>query len=549
MRRPRPSILGFVFGAALIWALFAPVIEIADRHLLIDWRPPLALLALLALLGLARLAGRALWPSVRWLIAALLLLLSVLQFADAAVEHFLDRPLDVYFDWQHVPSLLGLYLDSAGLWRGGVTIAAAIAGLGLVVVLLARAIAAIETAMKAIALPAMVAAIFAMALALTVPGLGMRLVNIAVAGASWRQVDSAWHDFAALHGIDKSYAAALAAPQPPVTPLPGLKGKDVYLVFVESFGTVVLDEPSYRATIEPALQNFSSVVAQAGYQLLSSRLVSPTFGGGSWLAHGTLASGVKLDALLHELVVNGDRKGLPRYLAAAGYRTVEIMPGIKRAYPEGAFWGFDGRYYAAQLGYTGPEFGWFEIPDQYTLAQFTARELTPGHAPLFAQIVLVSSHVPFAPVPPYLDDWSDAGTFTTVPMANWLRIYAPPEWNDLDRSYLDSIAYDLKTLGTWLARLDNNALVIMLGDHQPPDLTRGNKKDWTVPIYVLARDPDLVRPFANLGYGAGAAPPPQVNPEGMEKFLAEFLTGFGPSVATTASAPPQSPDAPALFQR
>ena len=62
----------------------------------------------------------------------------------------------------------------------------------------------------------------------------------------------------------------------------------------------------------------------------------------------------------------------------------------------------------------GPRFGWFDIPDQYTLRRFAAHELTPGHAPLFAQIVLVSSHTPFAPVPPYLADWSDAGAYKTV---------------------------------------------------------------------------------------------------------------------------------------
>jgi hypothetical protein len=311
---------------------------------------------------------------------------------------------------------------------------------------------------------------------------------------------------------------------------------------------VALDEPAYRAVLDPALGNFAATVQQAGYHLVSSRLVSPTYGGGSWLAHGTLASGLKLDPLLNELVLNGDRKGLPRYMAAAGYHTVELMPGIKKPYPEGAFWGFDAHYYAAELGYTGPQFGWFGIPDQFTLAQFSTRELTPGHGPLFAQIVLVSSHTPFAPVPPYLTDWRDAGTFATVPQTDWARIYAPPDWNNLDRPYLDSIAYDLQSLSAWLAQLDGSPLVIILGDHQPPELTTGTDHPWTVPIYLLARDPDLVQPFAALGYGTGAAPPPQTQPEGMETFLDAFLTAYGARAAAPESALPQSPVARAESQ-
>ena len=94
---------------------------------------------------------------------------------------------------------------------------------------------------------------------------------------------------------------------------------------------------------------------------------------------------------------------LPGYFKDAGWRAIEIMPGIKAPDPEARAWGFDRDVYAAELGYHGPSFGWFAIPDQFTLERTAEiREALGSETPVFTQIVLVSSHIPFSPVPPYL---------------------------------------------------------------------------------------------------------------------------------------------------
>ena len=540
--RSRAGLLGFFLGLALIWALFLPVYS--ERGFGIDPRPPIVLLLVLLLLGFVAQMRWSLRPWVHWLFGLVILLLALLQLASAAVEHILDRALDLYFDFRHVPNLLALYVDAAG-WRGVLVLSTAGLGAVLLLWLTARSLAALERGMARPMTAGGSLFVGTVGLAMIASPFAQPIDN-AAARAAGEQSIAAWRAFSVFHGFDRRYAAALEAPQPLPGKLPGLKGKDVYLVFVESYGTVALDDPAYRRVLGPALADFAGTVEAAGYALLSSRLVSPVFGGGSWLAHGTLASGIKLDQLGNELLLNGQRLTLPRYLAAAGYRTVEVMPGIKKPNPEAAFWGFDQHYFAVDLSYAGPPFGWFDIPDQFTLKQFAARELTPGHPPLFAQIVLVSSHTPFAPVPPYLADERDVGPYNNVPEDVWTRVYAPPDWNDLDQPYLKSISYDLKTLGTWLKTLDRDALVIILGDHQPPEITRVAGQPWTVPVYVLSRDPDLVQPFAALGYVAGDTPPPRDNPEGMEKFLGEFLGGFSavPEASPRpASAPPQSPDA------
>jgi hypothetical protein len=330
---------------------------------------------------------------------------------------------------------------------------------------------------------------------------------------------------AVMGGFDHRYDAALAQPEPQGD-LAALAGRDVFLVFVESYGAAVLDEPAYRAAVAPALEDFAAAARKAGYGIRSSRLVSPVFGGGSWLAHGTLASGLKLDPFLDRLLIETPRHTLGRDFAAAGHHPVAVMPGIKKPWPEARFWGFERTYFAPDLAYSGPEFGWFDIPDQFTLARFAERELGPGHAPLFAEIVLVSSHTPFAPVPPYVADWRDAGPYKSVSQAEWRRIYREPDWAHLDRPYVASIVYDLQTLSGWLAQVPGDGLVIILGDHQPPGIVSGATSPWTVPVHVLSRDPALLAPFARQGYTEGALPPHAGEVKGMESFLGEFLADF-----------------------
>src|SRR5260370_33195593 len=111
--------------------------------------------------------------------------------------------------------------------------------------------------------------------------------------------------------------------------------------FFGSSGPIGPGGPRYAAAVKPALDDLAATVGAAGYHLASSRIVSPTFGGGSWLAHGSIAAGVKLDPLLARLIAASARRTPPRYLSAAGYRTVEIMPRLHTPPPASALWGFD----------------------------------------------------------------------------------------------------------------------------------------------------------------------------------------------------------------
>jgi hypothetical protein len=542
--RPPPpwrAALVLLAGAAFFCLLFLPSTDPGSRGMSLDWRPEIEPLLLIALLAALALAGRRLPAMLRWALAIVIFLAAALQAADAVVLRVLERPLDLYFDLPLAPHLVALFYDAAGGWRGAAALVLAGLAVPALVVLIAAALAACERMLRppvhaAVALGAVVAVLGAASMARLEqgrPALGLRTAPVIAAEAA-----RAWRSFAAMHGDGGRYAAALAAAQPPRGPLPGLKGRDVYLVFFESYGTVALDDPRYSGRVVPALAAFARQVEGAGWHLLSNRIVSPTFGGGSWLAHGTIESGIKLDLVLDQLITRSRRQTLARYLRAAGYRSIEVMPGTKTPAAGYRFWGFERSIYAADLGYDGPAFGWFRIPDQYTLRRFDETEAASGQKPLFAQIVLVSSHAPFAPLPPYVADWNARPLYGGISPAQWQHVEAPPDWSHLEAPYADSIVYDLRTLGAWLARMPGDTLVVILGDHQPPRFVSGEKQPWTVPIHVLSRDPDLLRPFRAEGYVDGALPPREGAFKGMQSFLGDFIAGFAASApAARAGAP------------
>lgn len=527
------AVLTAVLGVVLLAALFLPARAPVTHRLAAEWRPSAELAGILFLIAMAALASPRLVArrGFAFVLALLLVGAALLNLADAATPSLLGRDLNLYWDLQHFPSLFGLARNSAGWWSASVAGGLLVAAVSLLIAgayWIWRMVLA-SLADRRIAIGAAVLLGVALDITSFLPaeqrplatGLGSDIVRqAAVFERGWRADAEA--------GVP--LPTALASSGPPGSNLAGLKRRDVYLVYIESYGTTVFDTSEFRSALRGPLADFEAALREAGYTIASNRLVSPTFGGGSWLAHATLASGVRLDdPVLYSQLFRSRRKLLPGYLKDAGWHAIEIMPGIKEPAPEARAWGFDRDVYAAELGYHGPSFGWFVIPDQFTLERAAEIcEALGSETPVFTQIVLVSSHIPFSPVPPYLADWRDAGAFTTVPAAAWEEILRPPDWAVLAPGYLKSLQYDFAVLGDWLAKhLTGNGLVILLGDHQPPAVVGGELQQWTVPVHVLSRDPDLIAPFISAGYVAGLVPPPPTPPaKGMETFLPSFLAGF-----------------------
>jgi hypothetical protein len=306
-----------------------------------------------------------------------------------------------------------------------------------------------------------------------------------------------------------------------------LRGADLLLFLVESYGSTLLHDPVFRARMQPAYEAFQAALDRRGLLVASGWLDSSTYGGGSWLAHATLATGVRIgDGLEYALV--RQMAPPPRTMAAvfadAGYRTVLVQPGTTRPWPEGMVHGFQHKYYAPELAYRGPAFGWATMPDQYVLDFIHRRELAPASGPLFIEYALVSSHAPWSVQPPLVDDWEALGDGRRFHDLSARKFDVP--WNHLDQggeAYVESVRYDLAVLERYLTRrVTRDALVIILGDHQPSGAVSGDDPSRAVPVHVITRDPALLERFTGIGYARGMRPTGAGGP-GMERFLPLLL--------------------------
>ncbi len=318
-----------------------------------------------------------------------------------------------------------------------------------------------------------------------------------------------------------------------------LRGRNVYVFLIESYGQAVLDRPELFSRVQPEYQRFESDLSARGFETVSRLLDSPTYGGRSWLAQATLLTGVPArDQLQFELLRAAQPESLAQIFAAAGYRTVLAQPGTVRETSAPDLFHFEQRYVAADFGYRGPRFGWATMPDQFVLEAVRRRELAarePGARPLFLTYALVSSHVRWSDLPPIVDDWSSLGDGSRF--GTWPRQHYATNWLSLagaSAAYADSIVYDLEVLRRYLLEfVTDDSLVIILGDHQPhSDVTRQGPSPG-VPVHVLSRNSAFIDRFRARGYTAGMFPDRGLAHPGLDRLLLDLVADFssGPAAA------------------
>jgi phosphoglycerol transferase MdoB-like AlkP superfamily enzyme len=312
-----------------------------------------------------------------------------------------------------------------------------------------------------------------------------------------------------------------------------LKGKDVLVVFVESYGRTVLDKAEYASQIRPLLQRSSSELAAQGLFARSAYLTSPTYGGISWLAHGTLLSGLWINSQVrYDRLVMSKRPSLNRLFQRAGWRTVAVQPAHTMAWPQGEYFGYDKIYAAQDLGYRGQPFNWITMPDQYTLSAVQKLERKPGQRQsVMAEIALISSHAPWTPLPQQLD-WNQVGDGTIF---NQARAGDTPElvWQDSRRireQYRKSIEYALANVVAYAKTYgDDNLVMLVLGDHQPAPFVTDESENHDVLVHLISRDPKVMQAVQDWHWSDGMLPDDSAPAWGMDQVRDRLIAAFSRS--------------------
>jgi len=532
-----PRWLGPALACGLVWiALVAPA-EIGALSTAAFLRIPVEGVLLLGLLLVLPLRASRRTA----LIAGLVLgILTVLKVLDLGVSVAFDRPFDPLGDPVHLGDGLGFLNDAMG------TANAVTVGALLVLVMLGVLVGVPLAVVRTAALirhhrPVAVAVVLALAIGWGLGAATGARVSTHLSLAASPELDLASTHVSAVRAELRDRAAlAAAVAEDPYRDVPGsqlltaLRGKDVLLVFVESYGRVALEGLPTSEELVASVEEETERLRRAGYRSSSGWLTSPTFGAMSWLAHSTLQSGLWIDGQsTYDELLGYDRLTLSGAFAKAGWRTVGVVPANTEDWPDGpAFYRWQSLYDSRNVGYDGPRFGYARMPDQFALEAFRRLELDrPGRGPVMAEIDLESSHNPWVPLPRMVDPavLGDGSVFDPMPAQGEQRdeVWRDPEL--VKAAYVRSLQYSLDALVSFVADSEDHDLVlVVLGDHQPVTTVSGTTSGRDVPISVVAHDPAVLRRIADWGWDEGLLPSPGAPVWPMDRFRDRFLAAYGP---------------------
>jgi len=524
----------WLHGLALVAALLLLDVSLTFHNVwptpAISWRGEISVELAAYICGCALIATRFRSRSIssgtlRW-ITLIWIFLVIGRYADVTATALFGRDINLYWDLRFIPDVVSLLAKAAHVWL----VIGAITALTLVIALLYFAMRwAIRTVTAAsMNAPSRIplAGISAAALLLFaadvlvghVPSVDFaRPVTLTYA----RQVGVAVRAMAGTTIVPASPAMT--------SDIARIKGADVYLIFLESYGAVTFDRSAFAAGLAAPRKALATAIHDTDREVVSAFVQSPTFGGNSWLAHISLMSGIEVrDPDVNAMLMAQKRETIVTFFKRHGYRTVALMPGLWQAWPEGSFYNFDDIYGGERLAYRGPEFGWFDIPDEFALARFEALEASrPSRPPLFMFFPTISTHTPFRPTPPYQSDWRRVVTDQPFDDADLDRAFdQQADWLNLGPSYADAMTYTYTTLSGYLRTIAGRDVVIVLvGDHQPPALVSGEGAPWDVPVHVISGRREVLDRLEAKGFRRGLTPSRQ-DVSKMNELLSILLNAF-----------------------
>ena len=479
------------------------------------------------------------WRVARVAVAIGFGVLVVLALVLAGIDSGYRTVLDIHFDpldWQQLGDAYGVVRGSIGGPAAGALLALlALVAVGTIVGLSWAALRVAGALRPRVRGTTVLSAVAAAWIVAALVGAHVVAGQPTAAAASFGSISAsatrAAEGIAAVAELSQQIATDPYRDVPGAELLTALKGKDVVFAFVESYGRVAVEGPDISVGVRRVLRDGEEQLRADGYASRSAFLTSPTFGGLSWLAHSTLQTGLWIDRQpLYSKLIRSERFTLSDAFGAAGWRTVSVIPSNTDPWPFGtSFYHWDTLLDAHDLGYRGPRFGYARIPDQYTWKHFADHELARDDQPVMAEIDLVSSHTPWAPLPK-LVPWSEIGDGSVFDPQPEQGPSATEVWRDPDRvrqAYGQSVEYSLGAMFDFLHQTDDpNLVIVVLGDHQPATIVSGQGAGHDVPISIIAKDPAVLAAIDGWRWQDGMLPSPDAPVWPMSDFRDRFLGAF-----------------------
>ncbi|SCK43551.1 Phosphoglycerol transferase MdoB [Streptomyces sp. WMMB 714] len=466
-------------------------------------------------------------------------LLTVLKFFDMGFYEFLDRPFDLVLDWVLFDDAESFLEDSVG--KAG-AIAAVIGVVVLIIALLVLNALAVRRLGPIVLRDSRLATRTTLALgtawftlaALQIPGIDVPVASKITAGLVNNRIEQVGDGLKDERIFAKEAAHDKFENTPPDELLTGLRGKDVIFAFVESYGRDAIENPEMSAGVNAGLAEGQASLEGAGFSSRSGWLTSPVTGSGSWMAHATFMSGLWIDnQQRYRTLTSSDRLTLTRaFRRTDDWRTAGMMPGVTKAWPEGKFYGLDHVYDSREMGYKGPKFSWSPVPDQYTMKAYERLESgKKNRKPLMSEIILATSHNPWAPLPKMVD-WDELGDGSVYHRIKKAGKDPKDVWRDerqVRQEYARSVRYSMKTLTSYLEKYGHDdTVLVVLGDHQPVPTVVGNHASRDVPVSVIAKDDEVMDRIDDWNWKDGLRPDKETPVWRMDKFRDRFMTAYGP---------------------
>ncbi|MEO0468534.1 MAG: sulfatase-like hydrolase/transferase [Bacteroidota bacterium] len=312
----------------------------------------------------------------------------------------------------------------------------------------------------------------------------------------------------AAEDIDRSYAAfhEIELPQKP----------DVYLLFIESYGSLLMQSPELRPVYEALLRELELDLYAAGWQMASRHSIAPISGGRSWLSFTSLMMGQKIawhpyyNRLINDF---SDAPHMVRFFNAQGYQTWRMTtlgsnPELDKRIPYDAyerFFAFDHWMRYQDFPYAGPVYSKFgSIPDQFAMYHFAEEMAIDTTQPKFLFFITLNSHSPWYATPPLVQDWRklnqqhvfDNYSIHEAAVSEGLKF----------RTYFDAMRYELQLMARFIREKGGeNSVFVLVGDHQPPFLTR-HTMGMQSPLHLISRDAGLIQFTKEAGFREGLHP-------------------------------------------